>query len=171
MPYSAINIADIVAGKPTKEEIFSTIRDNQESFNTDIEALKQTSQIDVFNVKYTGDITNYTTTEINARAPIFKAPVSFTIVNFLITLLENSGSGTLEIDIEKSVDNGVTFNTLLNNPVEVTATTAGSLSGTVDFINAAAQEVDQGDLLRVVVTGLQTSQGDFHVSISGELGG
>ena len=36
MPYVALTDADLDAGSPTKEEIFTRIKANQESFNTDI---------------------------------------------------------------------------------------------------------------------------------------
>jgi hypothetical protein len=170
MPYIALDDADIVAGKPTKEEIFQRIKDNQESFNTDIEALKQTAIIDVFDIKFGGDITNYTETEITERIPVFKAPVSATMVSFVITLLEASTSGNLEIEIDSSTDNGVNWTPLLNNPVTVTGTAIGSLSGAVDWTSVAAQSFNQGDLLRLRITGVQVDQGEFHVSIYAELG-
>jgi hypothetical protein len=169
MAYVPLSVTDIQAGKPTKKEIFTRIRDNQESFNTDIEALKQTSTVDVFNVKFGGNISEYSLSEIADRVPVFAAPVGGTLVAFKITLLEASTSGTLEIDIEKSTDNGVNFNTLLNNPVEVTGTTVGSVSGTVDWISAASQDFNQGDLLRITITNVQVDQGEFHVSIYGEV--
>lgn len=169
MAYIPLTPADIQAGKPTKEEIFTRIRDNQESFNTDIEALKQTSIIDIFDIKFGGDINNYTEAEIIARIPIFKAPVSATIVSFVITLLTASTSGNLEIEIDKSTDNGVNWSPLLNNPVTVTGTAIGSLSGVVDWVNVAAQSFNQGDLIRLRPTGVQVDQGEFHVSVYGEL--
>lgn len=171
MAYTPLNTNDIQAGKPTKEEIFDTIRSNQESFNTDIEALKQTSTVDIFNVLFSGDINNYSLAEVTERVPVYRAPVGATIVNFKATLLEASTSGTLEIEIERSTDDGVNWTPLLNSPVELTGTTVGSISGAVDFTSAAAQEFNQNDLLRVRITGVQVDQGSFHISISGELGG
>lgn len=169
MAYIAIPDADIEAGKPTKEEIFQRIKANQESFNTDIEALKQTAAIDIIDVHINGKITQYTQSQIQERMPVFKAPVDATITSVVITLLESSTSGTLEVDIQKSTDNGVNWSTLLTSPVEVTGTSVGSLSGAVNFINAAAQNFNQNDLLRIAIPGLQTNQGGFHVSIYGEL--
>ena len=169
MAYTAINPADIVAGKPTKEEIFTTIRDNQESFNTDIEALKQTAQIDIFNMKFSGSIDQYTLAEIAERVPVFRAPVDATIVNFKIVLLDDSTSGTLEMEIDRSTDEGVNWTPLLSDPVEVTGLTTGSVSGSVSFVDVASQSFNQNDLLRIRVVGAQVDQGEFHVSIYGEL--
>lgn len=169
MPYTALNPADIIAGKPTKEEIFTTIRDNQESFNTDIEALKQTSAIDIFNIKFSGSIDQYTLAEISERVPVFRAPLSATIVAFKIVLLADSTSGVLEVEIDKSTDEGVNWTPLMASPVEVTGLVTGSVSGAVSFVDVASQSFDQNDLIRLRIVGAQVDQGEFHVSIYGEL--
>ena len=169
MAYTALNLADIQAGKPVKEELWEAIRDNQESFNTDIEALKQTSTIDIFDIKFGGDISNYTEAQITERIPVFRAPVGATIVAFKAVLLEASTSGTLEIELDKSTNEGVSWTALLDNPVTITGTTVGSVSGTVDWVDVPSQSFAQGDLLRVRLTGVQTDQGEFHLSIYGEV--
>lgn len=169
MAYTALNVADIAAGKPTKEEIFSTIRSNQESFNTDIEALKQTSTIQVFNLKFGGSITQYSESEITQRIPIFRAPVDATIVGFKAVLLTASTSGTLEIELDKSIDEGVNWTALLDTPVEITAATVGSISGVVDWVDVPSQSFEQDDLLRLRITGTQVDQGEFHVVVYGEV--
>lgn len=169
MAYTVINAADIVAGKPTKEEIFDQIRTNQESFNTDIEALKQTSIVQIFNIKFGGEITQYSTAEISERIPVFRAPVGATIVSFKSVLLEASTSGTLELEIDRSTDEGVNWAPLLNNSVDLTGTTVGSVSGIVDWVDVPSQSFAQNDLLRIRITGTQVDQGEFHLSIYGEL--
>ena len=169
MAYDPVDPGDIVAGKPTKEEIFQKTADNQDSFNTDIEALKQTSTIDIFDIKYGGEISKYTGAQINTRIPVFRAPVSATIVAFKVVLLTASTSGTLEVEIDKSIDEGINWTPLLNNPVELTGTTVGSVSGAVDWVSVPLQSFLQGDLLRVRIVNVQEDQGEFHVSIYGEI--
>ena len=169
MAYDPITTGDIVAGKPTKEEIFTKIRANQESFNTDIEALKQTSKIDIFDLRYTGSVEQYTQAELTSLAPVFKAPVAATMVSFVLTLLTASTSGSLQLSLEKSTDNGINWTPLLNNPVEITTSTVGSISSTVDWVDVPSQSFAQNDLLRVLVDGIQVDQGNFHVSIYGEI--
>lgn len=169
MAYTPWTTVDISAGKATKEEIFQLIKGNQESFNTDIEALKQTSKLDVFDIKYAGDVSNYTQTELDALAPTFKAPVNANMVSFIVTLLSASTSGNLQIDLEKSVDNGVNWTPLLNNPVTVSSVAVGSVSSTVDWVDIPSQSFNQNDLLRIRVTGIQVDQGNFHVSIYAEV--
>ena len=168
MAFVPVPAAWIQAGLPTKEELFQYLADNQDSFNTDIEALKQTSQVDMINAHIGGFINDYGTAEIQEYMPVFKAPVAGQITSVVVTLLEASTSGTLQVDIEKSTDNGANWSGLLTTPVEVTGTTAGSISGSVNFINVAAQNFNQNDLIRIVISGLQTGQGSFHVSIYGE---
>lgn len=169
MAYTAIDPLTIEVGDPVKKEILDRIRDNQESFNTDIEALKQTSIIDIFNLKFAGSINEYNATQLTRRLPIFKAPVSATIVAFKLTLITASTSGTLEVSIERSSDNGVNWTPLLNNPVQLTGTTVGSTSSTVDWVDIPSQSFSQGDLLRLVVDGVQVDQGEFQLHIYGEL--
>lgn len=169
MPYVAIPASWIVAGKPTKEEIFQYIRDNQESFNTDIEALKQTAVIDIFDMHVNGDISNYTQAEMNSALPVFKSPVDLTITSVVFTLLEPSTSGTLAIELEVSTDNGVNWSPIFSSPVQLTGTAVGSLSGAVNFVNVAAQSLSQNDLLRININTVQVDQGGFQFSVYGEL--
>ena len=169
MPYNEVPDSFIQAGKPTKEEIFTGFKDNQESFNTDIENLKQTAKVNIFSTKVGGFINDFTQAEIQERMPVYKAPVDATITSFVVTLLEASTSGTLQVEVEKSIDNGANWSPLLTSPVEVTGTTVGSISGAVNWINVAAQSFDQNDLLRITIPGLQVDQGCFNVSIYGEL--
>jgi hypothetical protein len=169
MAFTPWTPADIQAGKPTKEEIFQLIKGNQESFNTDIEALKQTARFDVFDVKYSGSVDQYSAAELDSLAPTFKAPVGATMVSFIVTLLEASTSGNLEISLEKSIDNGINWSPLLNNPVTVSTATVGSISGTVDWLDVPSQSFAENDLLKLVVDGIQVGQGAFHVSIYAEV--
>ena len=169
MAYDTLTAAQIAAGKALKEEILTKIKANQDGFNIDIENLKQTAVIDMVNIHVSGDIKDYSIAEIQTRAPIFKAPVSGSITSFVFGLLTTSISGTLEIDILKSTDNGINFSTLLNSPVELTTFAIGDLSGTVDFINAAAQDFNQNDLIKLLITGIQVGQGEFLLSVYGEI--
>lgn len=167
--YIEIPDAWIEAGKPTREEIFRYIKDNQESFNTDIELLKQTSVIDIINVAIQGSFNDYTTTQLLEFVPIFKAPVTGTITSLTMTLLEASSSGTLQLQIQKSTDNGLNWTNLLTSPVQVTGTAIASISGAVNWVSIASQEFNQNDLIRINFIGLQVNQGGFQLSVYGEV--
>jgi hypothetical protein len=169
MAYDPLTPADLVAGKPTKEEIFTTVRANQEQFNSDIQSLQGTSKVDIFNLKFAGKINQYSSAELATFVPVFKAPIGATIVSFVVTLLSVSTSGTLEVEIDKSTDNGANWTPLLSSSVDLTGTTVGSTSGAVNWVDVPSQSYAQNDLLRIRFTGVQVDQGEFHVSIYGEL--
>lgn len=168
MAYDPVLDAWIQAGQPTKEEIFQYLKDNQESFNTDIEALKQVSQFDIIDVQLRGDFTGRSASELLGFMPVYRAPITGSITSAVITLLETSSSGTLAIMIEKSIDNGANWSPVLSSNIELTATTPGSISGAVNFIDVASQSFNQNDMLRISIQGIKSTQGAFHVSIYGE---
>jgi hypothetical protein len=169
MAFVTITPAQIEVGEAVKKELLQKIKDTLDEFNVDIEALKQTGIIDVFDIRVSGSVDQYTSSELSSRVPVFKAPVSATIVSFVATLLTASTSGTLEFELELSSDNGVNWTPLLSSPVQLIGTTVGSLSGTVNWVDVPSQSFDQGDLLRVRTTGVQVGQGNFHLSIYAEL--
>jgi len=169
MAYDALLNSEIVAGEPTKEELFTKIKNNQDSFDADITLLQGTAKIDIFDIKITGSIENYTTGEITSRMPVFKSPVAATFVSFTMTLLTASTSGTLSVEIDKSTDDGVNWTPLLTTPVTLTGTTVGSVSGSVSWVSVPLQSFLQNDLFRLRIPGVQVGQGDFNISIYGEL--
>jgi len=164
--YTMLDDADIAAGKPTKEEIFKRIKDNQECFNEDIELLKQTAVIQIFNLKFEGNINQYSATEVAERVPTFSAPLTGSVNQFKVCLLSPSTSGTLQITLEKSTDCGINWSSMLSAPVELTGDQPGDSSGSVSF---STQFFNQGDLLRIRILGIQVDQGDFHIEVAGEI--
>lgn len=168
MAYDPVLDAWIEAGKPTKEEIFQYLKANQESFNADITLLKQVSQFDIIDSAVQGNINDYTSAELQEHLPVYKAPINGTITSVVISLLEPSSVGTLEIMLEKSTDNGANWSPLLSSNVQLTGTSPGSVSGAVNFINPASQTFNQNDMLRFTIESAQPNQGAFHVSIYGE---
>lgn len=169
MAYIALNPADIEAGKPTKREIFERIRDNQEHFDTTINLLQGTSKFDMFDIRFSGKINQYTFAEIETILPVFKAPINGSIISVVTTLLSVSGAGTLAYQIEKSTDNGINWTPLLTTPVALTGTAIGSLSGAVTFTSPAANQFLQNELIRIKITGTKANQGEFHISVYAEL--
>jgi len=168
--YTPWTTVDISAGEATKEEIFQLTKGNQEYFNQRIDELSDTSKIDIFDVKYGGFVNQYSEAELDAATPTFKAPVTGEIVSFVVTLLEASTSGNLQIKLYRSTNNGVSWDALVNNATTVSGSTVGSISGAVDWIDPVeSPKFDQNDLLKIEVFGIQVNQGAFHVSIYGEI--
>lgn len=169
MAYVTITPAEIEVGEPVKKEILQKIKDNEDGFNTDIENLKQTATFDIFDIRFTGSVSQYSYSDLSTRVPVFKAPVSATIVSFVMTLLSASTSGTLEMQLDKSTDNGINWTPLLTSPVQLTGTTVGSISGSVNWVDVPSQSFSQNDSLRLRLTGIQVGQGSFHVSLYAEV--
>ena len=169
MAYNPVDETWLEAGEPTRKEIFQRFKANQDFFDAQIEALAQTARVSCWNLTVGGSINQYTTAQINARLPRYAAPVAAKLVEVKMTLLVASGSGTLSLNVLKSTDGGVTFNTVLTSNVELTGTTVGSTSGAVVFISEPAQFFNQGDILAIELPTRQASQGRFQVEIYAEL--
>lgn len=168
MAYTALDPADIVAGQPTKEEIFTQIRTNQEDFDSRIDLLGESGKFDIIDVNFTGDVGSYSLAQINERCPVYKAPSDGSIISVIVTLLEASTSGTIELDIEVSTDNGVNWNSVLATTPQVTTSTVGSISSSFSFVSGG-EVLTQNDLYRIQLVQKQVDQGDFHVSVYGDL--
>lgn len=169
MAYTTIPSAWVQAGEPTKEELFQLIRDNQEHFDAEITGLQQTAIYPLFDMKIGGYLNGYSQTYFENHAPTIRSAVDTTIVEFKMTLLSASGAGTFEVDLQKSTDNGATWSALLSSNVSISGTTVGSISSAPSWISVAHQDIAQGDLLRLRIRGVQSSQGRVHVLIYGEL--
>jgi hypothetical protein len=170
MAYVPILDEWIEAGKPTKEEIFQYLKANQEYFNTSIDALSQTATFSLYNLTVGGSVNQYTTAQINARFPIFRAPVNAEINDIRITLLATSSSGNLTLQVERSTNDGVSWNPLLTGSgTTLTGTAVGSQNGAVTFIAIDSGIFQQGDLFRIVLNSIKSTQGQFHVNITAEV--
>lgn len=169
MAYIPIPPAWIEAGQPTKEELFTRLSDNQESFNGDIEGLKATRNIDIFNLRVGGDLESRSEAELTLQLPVFRAPSAGSIVELRLSLLNPSSSGTLSLMLDKSTDNGANFSPILSSPVTLTGLTAGSISGAVNFVSIPAQSFEQNDMIRIRLTTVQVDQGTFQISCYGEV--
>ena len=90
------------------------------------------------------------------------------IISVIVTLLEASTSGTIELDIEVSTDNGVNWNSVLATTPQVTTSTVGSISSSFSFVSGG-EVLTQNDLYRIQLVQKQVDQGDFHVSVYGDL--
>ena len=75
----------------------------------------------------------------------------------------------IQIEIDKSIDEGANWTPLLSAPVELTGNQPGDISGSVNFLDPSFQHFNQNDLLRIRIIGLQLDQGEFHVAVSGEI--
>lgn len=176
MAYNVIPSTWIQVGKSVKKSLFTYIRDNFIDHETRINTIELgINKIEIFNFEVMGFINNYTSSELT-QIGTHKASVNTIITEIGVTLMNGSGGamsssgGTLSIDIQKSTDNGVTWNTILvaqpSIPDGVSAT--GSVSGLVVFI-PDGEILDQYDMLRVNVSNKKNTQGSFLITVYGDI--
>lgn len=163
MAFVTINSADIVAGEPTKQELFSTIKDDLDDLDARLTVTESTTnlyrpiQFDV--------VGSY-------GAEIVKDGLMFDLVRFDITILnvilfihDAGASGSTTIDVEYKRGGG-SFTSVLTSPLSVAfgsgdyATGTGTL-GTTSLLT--------GDILRLNVDAIQASAAGFSVLIEFEV--
>lgn len=176
MAFESIPQSLIEVGKAVKKRLFQLTKDNLDDHETRIFSLEAgAGKIEVFNFEVMGFINNYTVSEL-VQIGTFRAPSNVTLTEVKITLLNGTSSpqsttaGVLSIDVQKSIDNGVNWNTILTQqPTIPDGTNAtGSVSDDVAFITGG-ESVLQDELLRVNVTNKKDTQGSFLITVYGEV--
>jgi len=176
MAFNTIPATLLEVGKAIKKEIFTLIKDNFDDHELRINGIELgANKVEVFNFEVTGFINNYTSEEL-VQIGTYRAPSDFTLIEAKITLMNNSSgsasttSGVLSIDIQRSVDNGVTFATILSGLPEIPDGTnaTGSESSSIVFISGG-EDISQDDIIRVNVTSKKDTQGSFLITVYGEL--
>ncbi len=176
MAFTTIPSSWIEAGKALKKRIFQRISDNFEDHETRINNIESgVSKVEVFNFEVMGFINNYTVSEL-VQIGTHRAPNSYTITEAKLTLMNgssgasSSSAGVLEMDIEKSLDNGVTWNSifLVRPSIADGVSATGSESSLITFV-PTGEDISADDLLRVNVTSKKDTQGSFLITVYGDL--
>lgn len=176
MSYISIPEAWIEAGKALKKRIFKRISDNLDDHETRINNIEGgISKIEVFNFEVMGFINNYTASEL-VQIGTFKAANPFTITEAKLVLMNapssaiSSLNGILEIDIEKSIDGAVTWNSIFVSRPQIPdgVNSTGSESDLITFV-VDGELINVDDILRVNVTSRKDLQGSFLISVHGDL--
>lgn len=176
MAFTTIPADWIEAGKAIKKRLFTRIKENFDDHEARINAVEGgISKVEVFNFEVMGYINNYTTTEL-VQVGTHRATSPFTITDAKLTLMNSPSSpssstaGILEIDIEKSIDGGITWNTILTTRPQIPNGTnaTGSSSGIIAFITGE-ESVALDDILRVNISSKKDIQGSFHILVYGEI--
>lgn len=159
MAFTSLTSAEISAGEPTKQELFTKTKDNfddHESRITSLETVTVLVSPIVFDVRGEGfdkDAVTYHRIE-NA----------VTATGFVLFMKEAGTAGTVEVDVQKKRGAG-SFASILSSTVSVAF-------GSGDFATAAGGLADTdfqvGDILRLDVKGIQTDSTGFEVIISVE---
>ena len=168
MAFLPIPAAWIEAGKPTKEEIFQYLVDNQESFNADIELLKQTSRISIFNTRIHGSFREYSEAQLLEILPVFRAMATGFITEVRLAQLGTDATGTFTVQFDKSIDGGSSWLPILSTPVVLTLGSPGNSSTGVNFVTGG-ENFNQNDMIRVRLLGSSGTPESFHINVYGEL--
>lgn len=165
MAYTAITAAEIEAGKPTKQELFQKIKDNDTDFDsrlTTVEAITLTADPIVFEVNGPYNLKGTPQTEVLLER-INKA---ITLLSVRLFVIDAGTAGTLEIDLEKSSAGGGSWTTIFSTRPSL-AYTAGDYSLSSNAVLSTTGFI-AGDLLRMNITSVQTSGGNFKVIVDYE---
>jgi len=166
----------IEVGRALKKKIFNNLKNSLDDHETRINGLEEgANKIELFNFEVMGYINHYSAAEL-VQIGTFKAPIDLTIIEASLTLMNSSNGptsnsdGYLEIDLQKSTDNGVTWNTILETKprIEVGVTDTGSVSGIVTFITNG-ENINADEIVRVNVTSKKDTQGSFLITVYGEI--
>lgn len=176
MAFNAIPSTWIEVGKAIKKQLFTRISDNLDDHETRINGLEAgANKVEIFNFEVMGYVSYYTLTEL-VQVGTFRAPSNTTITEVKLILMNNpsypasSSAGTLSIDLQRSTDNGATWNTILSSAPEIAdgVSASGSESALVTFITGG-EDVETDDIIRVNITSKKDTQGSFLIVVYGEV--
>lgn len=176
MAYTAIPSVWIEAGKALKKRILQRISGNLDDHETRINNIEAgASKVIAFDFEVMGFIDNYSAADL-VQIGTHRAANNYTITEAKLVLMNGSSSpfsslsGVLQIDIERSVDNGITWDTIFASrpsiPDGVNAT--GTESALITFALEGGS-IAKDELLRVNVTSKKDTQGSFLISVYGDL--
>ena len=186
MTYTTVPLDALSVGKPTKKSLWTGVRTNQEDHETRLNTLEAgTGKIQAFNFQVCGYIGHYTISELVAVGNHL-VPAAYSLLECSITILDSANGfdaagdavvtgddGTLEIDLLKSTDSGVTFNSILTTKPAIIDGESGKGVSSNDSPNTAAvfsdTSLDQDDILQINITGLKDTQGTLLISVYGSL--
>lgn len=171
MAFSSLSNTLIEVGRAIKREIFTTLKDNQDDLNgrmTTLEGGANKVQI------WGGIVTNASSASTLTGLAYWPAPATFTILEVKIGIFEKGSlSGTLEIDILKSVDRDpLNFVSVMTTKPSIPFVSASDYDDSTNaVIDVTKQNITQGDWLRFDVTSLPSSGiiGKFVIEVFGEI--
>lgn len=174
MAFNPIDQNDIEVGKPVKQDLFQTTKDNFDDHEARIASLAQSAaKVEVF----IGELSNLQQYSPNnatlQRVGLIRASRNFRIINAQIYVLHGGvnqdvapTAGTLEIDVLKGTDLQ-TLNSIFSIRPAVTTFAEGDTNATVGFV-PSGEIIDQGDWIQLDITSLQTGQTRIFVDIFAE---
>lgn len=173
MSFVPLDNADIEAGQPVTEDLVKQIKDNLDELKSSVDAVEESAAFDIYNLTVTNP---EDPALINRRLPVFRARVETKItgLNFAFPQVYNDESedlsGTLEVELEKSQDGGVTWNSILSSPITATTQGVGDVITTISFSSTGVEDLDVGDMIRFRYhpTNIRAREPDHQILLTGE---
>lgn len=186
MAFESIGSSVIEVGKALKKSLFNLIKDNFDDHESRLNNIELgAGKVVVANFSVVGYISHYAASEL-VDLCTFRAPSDFNLLELVITITDSpngfnsvgvpvttSTSGTLELDLKKSIDGGITYSSILTTKPKINdgyngaGTSSNGVGGTAVVFTDVA--IKQDDLLRIDVTSLKDTQGCFNISCYGSL--
>lgn len=157
MAFTPLNSSEILAGEPTKQELFTTIKDDlddHEARIADNEAFTTSTLPLVFEVQGQGEV-------IDGLAYI-RVPFGISITGVKLFIFEAGSSGTLSVDVQRKTGAGSFASILAGN------ITAAYTSGDLFVVAAsgvAISSIAAGSFLRLDIDALQLGVSGFQVLV------
>lgn len=176
MAYNVIPSSWIDVGKAIKKRMVSRLVANLEDHESRINNIEAgTSKVELFNFEVMGHVDHHPASKL-LQIGTYKANTDFTITEAKLVLMNNtayptsSSTGVLEIDLEKSTDNGLTWNSILQKrpTIEDGVSSTGSESLLIQFVTGG-ETINAGETVRVSVTSKKDTQGSFLIYVYGDL--
>ena len=171
MAWSTLSSTLIEVGKAVKKEIFDTFKNNDDDHETRINALESggAAKVVCFNEVIRGHLNDYSTVLLK-NLNDYRVVTATNLLDAEITLLDanSSSGGTLEIDVQASSDDGVTWNSIFTVKPSITSSSVGDTSSTFTF-NSTYSNLSANDIVRLDVSSLKDPQSIFQFRLYGEL--
>lgn len=165
MVYQEITSEETEAGKPTKQELLTKIRNNDIDFDsrlTTVEAAILSQGPIVFEINGPYALGGSPQTQVL----LHRVQADITLLNARIFVIEAGTAGTLEVDLEYSVDDGDNWDTIFTTRPSVVYSAGDYFLSTNQVL--AVTDLSAGNLLRLNITAVQTGGGNFQVLVDYE---
>lgn len=166
MSYNEIDDSLIQVGKPTRKEIFQTVKDNfvdHEDRISNTEAFA--GKIIVFD-DLVINLAQYAGGSVLEQLIVWRAPSQTSIVTAEVTVLESGSAGIMEFDIKKTTNISVPGVSVFTTKPSVAYTQpSGTTSSNAIF---ASNLFNENEWLVVDITQIQTGIGRIQIRIIGE---
>lgn len=186
MSYSTLDLELVEVGKPVRKSIMTTLQGNQEDHESRMLSVENiSSKIISFDFQIVGFISNYKVSGLKAVAN-HTVPANYTLQEMSVVILdspntfdssgniaETSSAGKLEVDLLRSTDGGITFDSILTTLPAIPAGyngkgTGSNSTGCVSTVFATT-EILADQILQINITSLKDEQGSFKITCYGSV--